>query len=284
MLKSADIVFEDDWILVVNKPAGLVVNKSDTNKEGTLQDELMEYFGKETRFNLGQGANQSRLNLVDQGIGGRAGIVHRLDRETSGLLVVAKTKAAFENLQAQFKGREVEKKYITLVHGKIKDNGSVEGKIARIGRFGKFGVVDRRHEGKPSFTKVTEGKEARTDFEVAQRYQLSKRGSTSFGDGALSKSRLNYLEHHAIFYTLLDVFPKTGRTHQIRVHLKSIGHPVVSDLIYGPGKLLKFDLLWCPRLFLHAASLSFIHPKTKKKVSFATDLPQDLKSVLAQLS
>lgn len=268
MLKSADIVFEDDWILVVNKPAGLVVNKSDTNFEGTLQDELMEYF--ETRLDLVR-----RSNLVKgQGIGDRAGIVHRLDRETSGLLVVAKTKAAFENLQAQFKGREVEKRYIVLVHGKIDTNGSVEGKIARIGKFGKFGVVDRRREGK----------EARTDFEVRANYVLSSEvisGSDPERDRSLTKSRLNYLEHHAVDYTLLDVFPKTGRTHQIRVHLKSIGHPVVSDLIYGPGKLLKLDLSWCPRLFLHAAEISFVHPKTKKKVVFAADLPEDLKSTLS---
>ena len=115
----------------------------------------------------------------------------------------------------------------------------------------------------------------------------SFRGSTPEGVGPLegmTKSRINYLEKHATFYTLLKVFPKTGRTHQIRVHLKSIGHPIVSDLIYCPRKLIKFDLLWCPRLFLHAAFLAFRHPKTKKEIAFTLDLPKDLKNAMIFLA
>ncbi|HSX18750.1 MAG TPA: RluA family pseudouridine synthase [Candidatus Saccharimonadales bacterium] len=261
MLKTADIVFEDKWILVVNKPAGLVVNKSTTILEDTLQDDLSVYFG---------------LKPKELGIGDRAGIVHRLDRETSGLLVVAKTKSVFENLQAQFKGREVQKKYITLVHGRVNgEEGQIEGRIMRIGKFGRFGIADSRSQ---------EGKEARTDYKVVQRYVLSKQGLSLLEGQSLTKSRLNYLKKQAVDYALLDVFPKTGRTHQIRVHLKSIGHPVVSDLIYGPGKLLKFDILWCPRLFLHAGSISFMHPATKKKVEFEVDLPQDLREALERLT
>ena len=291
------IIFEDSEILVLNKPAGLVVNRSQTIKEETLQDLLSEY------FNLGPSL----------GIGDRAGIVHRLDRETSGLLLVAKTQKAFENLQDQFKERKVEKEYVCLAHGQAnQDLGVIEGDVGRIGKFGKFGIVRK-------------GKESRTDFKVVENYQFKEAkfnqllyfSSDSSADGEsrslstssslsnlgvedlnsrqkgsrqssndnyfLSKSRINYLKKHATKYTLVALFPKTGRTHQIRVHIKSIGHPAVSDLIYTPKKLLKFDLLWCPRLFLHASSLRFIHPKTKKPVSFKSDLPNDLKGAILNL-
>ena len=269
MLSGAKIVFEDKRILVCDKPSGLVVNRSETIKENTLQDELSKY------FKLGS----------DLGIGDRAGIVHRLDRETSGLIVVAKTKSAFENLQAQFKERVVEKTYLALVHGNVKETfGSIEANIARVGKFGKFGVV----EGRPSFSRVSGGREARTDFELVNRYILGSDPLTVYSDkpnrgSTLSKPRLKYLNSHATQYSYLKVFPKTGRTHQIRVHLKSRGNPVVSDLIYGPSKLIKFDLLWCPRLFLHASRLSFFHPKTKKRVEFKSDLPKDLKDAMLNL-
>ncbi|MDP2632679.1 MAG: RluA family pseudouridine synthase [Candidatus Curtissbacteria bacterium] len=278
MLKKLKVVFEDNWILVVDKPAGLVVNRSETVKEATLQDELSEYFG------LAEG---------DLGLGDRAGIAHRLDRETSGLLVVAKTKQAFESLQAQFKEREVVKKYIALVHGKVGSSEGVisgtllriESKIARVGHFGKFGIVDRRSsEGRPSFTKVSEGKEAVTDYVVRGVYSFREEKFKKIIDGMRNtKARFNYLKKNAREYTQVGVYPKTGRTHQIRVHLKSIGHPVVSDLIYGPNKLINFDLLWCPRLFLHASSIEFTHPKTKKKVQFSSELPADLEKALLLL-
>src|SRR3989344_2586017 len=129
-MKLAKIIFEDEEILVVNKKAQVVVNKSQTFQEETLQDELGEYFG---------------LKDGDLGIGERAGIVHRLDRETSGLILVAKTQKTFENLQAQFKNREVEKEYTALVHGHLREQaGIIEAKIERIGKFGKFGIADRR--------------------------------------------------------------------------------------------------------------------------------------------
>lgn len=257
MQNNFKIVFEDDWILVVDKPGGLVVNRSDTNKEGTLQDELGEY-----------------LKVKGLGIGDRAGIVHRLDRETSGLLVVAKTESVFLNLQTQFKNREVSKKYVAMVHGNVVQNeGVVDTPIMRIGKFGKFGVSHLRQIGR----------EATTGFKVVSRYELPSDYFIVLGAN-LSKPRLNYLKVHAKNYTLLSVFPKTGRTHQIRVHLKSIGNPIVSDLIYSPAKLLKFDLGWCPRLFLHAAEIQFTHPKTKKIVDFKADLPKDLKDAILNLA
>lgn len=261
MLKTADVVFEDREILVLDKKAGVVVNKSATIDEFTLQDDLFGYF---------------RLGRGSLGIGERAGIVHRLDRETSGLLVVAKTEKAFENLQDQFKQRGVKKTYKALVHRFVKqDAGSIDAQIVRVGSFGKFGIAGKRQEGK----------EANTDFAVEKRLRFGdEKFEQMISKLVLAKPRINYLKEHAMEYTYLFAFPKTGRTHQIRVHLKSIGHPVVCDLIYDPRKLLKFDLVWCPRIFLHAAKLEFDHPKTKKRVEFKSELPNDLKEALACLT
>src|SRR3990167_4314163 len=126
-----NIVFENEQFLVVDKPSGLVVNKSETAREQTLQDQIAKYF---------------KLTSDNLGIGGRAGIVHRLDRETSGLLVVAKTEASFENLQSQFAARQVKKEYLVLVHGKIgKEKDLIKIAMSRVGKFGKFGVL-KKHE------------------------------------------------------------------------------------------------------------------------------------------
>lgn len=256
-----NIIFEDDEILVLDKPAGLVVNRAETINEQTLQDQLVDYFG------LGKSL----------GIGGRAGIVHRLDRETSGLMVVAKNLKSFEALQRQFKRREVQKEYMALVHGLVKQNdGVVESPIARIGSFGRFGIAKRDD---------ISAREAVTEYRLGQRLTLSGSIIRSVLDQGptLTRARRNYLMKNAMNYSLLYVYPKTGRTHQIRVHLKYLGHPVVSDKIYGPTKLLKFDLMWCPRLFLHAKAIEFTHPASGKRVFFDSDLPNDLKDVMLNL-
>ena len=256
-LNTSGIIFEDEKILVVNKPAGLVVNRSETVKEQTLQDELSAYFS---------------LKEGELGVGGRAGIVHRLDKETSGLIVVAKNEKTFLNLQGQFQERKVDKKYVALVHGNIKsEEGEINGQIGRIGKFGKFGITKN-------------GREALTFFKRKILYELPREKFEEYiYEKGFTKSRVNYLKNHAVLYSLLEVFPKSGRTHQIRVHLKSIGYPVVSDLIYCPKKLVKFDMQWCPRLFLHAKEIVFTHPSSKKPVKFETDLPKDLKDAILNL-
>lgn len=255
MSQDINIIFEDNSILVLDKPAGLVVNKSETIKEETLQDQISKY------FHLGS----------DLGIGDRAGIVHRLDRETSGLMVVAKTQESFENLQGQFKEREMAKEYVALVHGKFeKDEGLIDAPIGRVGGFGRFGIVSG-------------GRESKTAYQVESRLKIEEETfSKLLADE--NKNRKAYFTNHAREYTYVTLFPKTGRTHQIRVHLKSLGHPLVSDLIYGPSKLLKFDLLWCQRLFLHAKSLEFTHPVTGKRIFFESELPDDLKEALLNLA
>lgn len=180
---------------------------------------------------------------------GRAGIVHRLDKETSGVLLIAKDPVIFVKLQKQFANREIVKKYFALVHGKIE---SVEGEIkAPIGRLPwhrtKFGVV-------------ASGREAETSYKVISYY---------YKDGNS--------------YTLLEVIPHTGRTHQIRVHLKYLGYPLVSDRLYTGRINYRKDQEFCPRLFLHANFLRFSHPKTKKMMEIISKFPYDLQQVIDQL-
>jgi 23S rRNA pseudouridine1911/1915/1917 synthase len=176
-------------------------------------------------------------------------VVHRLDKETSGLLIVAKTPEAFKNLQKQFKERRVEKKYLALVHGKVEPK---EGEIkAPVGRLPwqrkKFGVI-------------AGGREAKTRYRVMadSKWQMAN-------------------------YSLLELKPKTGRTHQLRVHLKFWGHPIVADDKYAGRKRSRKDREWCPRLFLHACFLAFTHPTTKERVEFSLSLPQDLKKALGKV-
>jgi len=172
-----------------------------------------------------------------------------LDKETSGILLIAKTKEAFENLQAQFKNREVKKKYIALVHGEV---DPAEGKIdITVGRLpwkrDRFGVLAG---GRPSVT----------------RY----------------KSLGNYKNDKDMF-SLMELAPETGRTHQIRIHMKFLGHPIVSDEFYAGRKTSRRDRKWCPRLFLHASQIEFTHPVSGKTQKFEAKIPPDLEGALKTL-
>ncbi len=222
-----DIIYEDDSVIVVNKPAGMVVHPAAGNYSGTLVNALL-YHCKNTL----------------SGIGGieRPGIVHRLDKDTSGLLMAAKDDWTHRHLSRQLKEKTAVRKYIALVKGNIMDNS---GKIEKpIGRH----VSDR----KKMSTKTRKGRTAITEFNVIER----------FGD-----------------YTLLEARLKTGRTHQIRVHLSSIGYPVAGDRVYGRGKA---QLFIC-RQMLHAQTLGFIHPKTGKYLEFTSIIPDDMKKILDYL-
>jgi 23S rRNA pseudouridine1911/1915/1917 synthase len=208
------IRFQDKSFLVLNKPSGVVVDE-------TLQKWLRDNF----QFSIfkPEGSSSAYFNEY------RSGIVHRLDKETSGLLLIAKTKEAFLNLQRQFKERKVEKKYIALVHGKLEpEEGIVDIAIGRLPwNRERFGVLPG---GRSSETK----------------YRVKK-----YFDG----------------YTLVGLWPKTGRTHQIRVHMKYLGHPIVSDSFYAGRKTSRRDREWCPRLFLHAEEISFYIRKLGRESS-----------------
>ena len=217
------VVYEDADILVVDKPAGMVVHPAPGHQAGTLVNALLAHVP----------------DLA--GIGGeiRPGIVHRLDKDTSGLLVVAKNDSALRNLQAQFKGREVHKTYVALVEGEPKaTKGVIEAPIGR----------DPTHRKRMAVV-ARGGREARTEYTVRERFPG---------------------------YTLVEAEPVTGRTHQIRIHLAYIGHPVVGDPVYGFRK----QPLGLRRQFLHAARLAFLLPGTGQPVAFVSELPAELKGVL----
>lgn len=252
------VLFQDDDILVLDKPAGLVVDKSNTQQTNTLEDILV---------------NEYQIKLE------RGGIVHRLDKDTSGVILVAKTQAALDNLQAQFKERKTKKQYLALVHGIVEKGGIVEGAIGRnpIHRE-KFMVMD------PSTGSGQVGKEAVTEYEPVSGYQLSALSlQTIFSE--FNKIQMRKLERQDYGkFTLLNCYPKTGRTHQIRVHLKHINHPIVSDEVYGGRKIVRLDHRWCPRQFLHAKKLGFFHPKSGEWMEIEASLPEDLKEALSKLN
>ena len=229
-----DIVYEDETLAVVNKPAGLVVHPAAGTPSGTLANALAYHFQQ----------------LPERGV--RPGIVHRLDRDTSGLLVVAKTEAALENLSDQFRDRTVFKSYVALVHGRVTANsGKIDQPLAR----------DRSNRTRMAV--VRGGRNALTLYRVRH----------AFGR-----------------FTLLDVELKTGRTHQIRVHLAWLKHPVVGDETYGGGRdntiadpQLRARVRNLKRHFLHAEKLGFKHPETNEFVKFESPLPAELSGVLADI-
>ena len=232
-----EVLFEDQVFLVINKPSGWVVNYvSSAKKSPILETWLADKYTYEIAGNKEY----------------RSGIVHRLDKETSGVLVVAKTETAFKYLQKQFKVREVKKQYLALVHGKVEPgDGVISAPIGRLPwRRDRFGVI-------------AGGRKAETSYSAKDYYVR----------------RISSKEE----FTLLKVSPRTGRTHQIRVHMKRLGYPVVGDEFYAGRKVSRKDREWCPRLFLHAWKLSIKHPKSKKLMSFKSELPPDLQSVITHL-
>lgn len=231
-MSSIQVVYEDANFLVIDKPSGVVVNDSDTTKgEFTLQQFINNKFP------------ELKNNKEDSEFKNRSGIVHRIDKETSGILLVAKNRQAFENLQNQFKERIVKKTYIALVHGKInEDQGEISVPLGRLPWNRKrFGVL-------------AGGREAFTFYKVIERFEKP--------------------------FTLLELNPKTGRTHQIRVHLKYFNHPIFSDDLYAGRKTSREDRKILPRLFLHAKKIQFKDPISLKEVSFESSLPYELTNAL----
>jgi 23S rRNA pseudouridine1911/1915/1917 synthase len=224
-----DIIYEDEGLLIVNKAAGMVVHPAPGHSDDTLVNALLARYPD----------LQEDMALEDDI---RPGIVHRLDKDTSGLLIVAKNKHTQATLIEQMKRHEVVKRYLALVEGIVAlDKGSIDAPIGR----------DLRHRQQMTIT-ATEGREARTHFRVQQRFAR---------------------------HTLLLLQLETGRTHQIRVHLQAIGHPVVGDSVYGSGKIPHGIHL--QRQFLHAYQLSFKHPATGAMLEFEAPLAADLQAILA---
>ncbi len=222
-----DIVYEDEDVIVVNKPSNMVVHPAVGNYTGTLVNGLMYHTNK--------------LSSTGDNDGVRPGIVHRIDKDTSGLLMVAKNNDAHEKLAEQLRNKTTTRKYIALVHGNIiEDEGEIHAPIGR-------DVYDRK---KMAIT-LKNSKDAETHFRVIERF-----------------------EH----YTLIECSLRTGRTHQIRVHMKYIGYPIVGDPQYGPRKTIDTK-----GQALHAKTLGFIHPRTGKYMEFDSELPKEFQETLKKV-
>lgn len=237
-----NIVYEDDSLMIVNKPAGMVVHPGCGNYSGTLVNALAWHL--------------QQNNVNTDGLD-RVGLVHRIDKDTTGLVVIGKTAHAMHHLAAQFKKHTVHRRYIALVWGDMEeDEGTIHAHIGRNLRFRK--IMDAFPDG-------DHGKDAITHYKVLERF--------------------NYV-------TLVELRLETGRTHQIRVHMKLVGHPLFSDTTYGGDRIVKgtvyakykqfvencFAIL--PRQALHAKELGFVHPETGEHMSFDSELPADLAAVL----
>jgi len=239
-----NIFYEDDEILIINKPPGLVVHPASGNYSGTLINGVAYYLQEENK-------------TISEETLPRFGLVHRIDKNTSGLLVIAKTSHAVASLAKQFFNHSIKREYEALVWGDLKENkGTIVAHVGRHHRFRK--LFEAYPEG-------DHGKEAVTHYEVLER----------FG-----------------YVTLIKCILETGRTHQIRVHMKYIGHPLFNDETYGGNKILKgtifnkykqfvencFEI--CQRQALHAKTLGFIHPATKQEMLFISELPDDMSAVI----
>lgn len=267
------LIFEDQDLVVINKPPGLVVNRADSIKGDTVQAWMEAKIQSETQTPVDDWQKmvpvdfQAEFGSPEAVFQERGGIVHRLDKDTSGVLVLAKNPGSLVNLLAQFKNREVSKEYLCLVHGKFNlDHGTVALPLGRSSR-------DRRH-----FAVDLDGRSAVTEYFIEKWF--SSLDVTKIGTQIDRK----YLGVYQQGFSLVRCLPKTGRTHQIRVHLAAIQHPLVGDVIYVGRKRTKLDPVWCPRQFLHAAKITFKHPRTGQNLVFEAELSSDLTAVLSLLT
>lgn len=231
LMTNPKIIFDHNDFFVLDKPPGWIVNNSETTRGlTTIQDWIKDNIKSQISYDI-------RL---------RSGIVHRLDKDTSGCLLVSKSEKSFLYLQELFQKKTIEKKYTALVHGTLIGDGIVKTPVGRLPwNRERFGIL-------------LGGRDSETKYVSASIYKL--KNDT---------------------YTLVDYFPKTGRTHQIRIHSKYLGHPIVSDNFYAGRKTYRKDILWCPRLFLHATNISFNY--FDKKINVESVLPEDLKTALNHL-
>lgn len=248
---NISIIYEDEDLVVIDKPAGMTVNRAETTKhEMTVQDWMEGRYSikyKEVSIKYDDPEWKPELEFYSRG-----GVVHRLDKETSGILVLAKNPQTFAALQKQFKDRTVKKVYQALAHGKVSPG---EGEInVPVGRLpwnrNQFGILPG-------------GRESKTLYKVLHEYTNPKTKET---------------------LSLVELYPQSGRTHQIRVHLKYIGHPIFSDFLYAGRKTARNDRKVLPRVFLHAAKITLIHPVTEKEMTFESPLPSNLTDLLTTLN
>lgn len=238
------IVYEDDSILVINKPAGIIVNRADTVKFDTVQDWA--------ELHLSFPRRRESTEPWGDAFESRAGIAHRIDKETTGILLIGKTPEVFLHLQSQFKERTIKKTYCALVHGSVETpDGTINAPIGRLPwNRERFGIVPG-------------GKEAVTKYTVVKHLNCVDPDGT----------------HEKI--TLVELHPETGRTHQIRVHMKYINHPLLGDYLYAGRKTSRGDREWATRVMLHAWKLTCIHPVTGNSLDFEAPMPDDMLTIIS---
>lgn len=231
------ILFENDAFLAINKPPGIVVNRAESVKGETVQDWAEK-----------QVTNLQSNKVTNEDFFNRAGIVHRIDKETSGILLIAKTPRAFVELQRQFKERVIKKTYLAIVHGELKpEEGVVRAPVGRLPwNKERFGIVPG-------------GKDSVTNYTVIR-----------FGIAKQNEEKITFVELH----------PETGRTHQIRVHMKYINHPIVGDYLYAGRKTSRDDREWAPRVMLHAWKLVCLDPITASPIEIVAQIPDDMNSII----
>lgn len=267
-VSKISILWQDDHLAVLSKPAGIVANTADSVRGTTMQDWAREEWGSSKSW---------QDSALDPVFAERLGMVHRLDKDTSGVMLWAKTSEALHELLNQFQTRKVEKTYLALVHGHLPESKG----IVRA-------AIERNPQNRTKFTVSGQGRASETAFEVQREFE------------ALTPDRLrawaaaNGIENDKVFttartlyqggFSLVELHPKTGRTHQIRVHMDYLHHPLVGDERYTGRKKARLDSFWCPRQWLHAWKISFEHPISGEQMEYEAPLPEDLQRALDMVS
>lgn len=250
------ILYEDVYLLVINKPSGVVVNRAQSVRSETVQDFADVYLHLSPRLaSVKEKTAESIEKDIKEVFSDRSGVAHRIDKETSGCLLIAKTPEVLGLLLTKFRERDMKKVYLAIVHGKIEPQ---EGEIkAPVGRLPwnpeRFGIV-------------SDGKESVTRYKVIRVFERP----------SAKRKHQKALDQ----YCLVECYPETGRTHQIRVHLKYINHPIVGDYLYAGRKTARDDREWAPRVMLHAWKLVFDHPITGQGLEIVSPVPDDMMKIV----
>jgi 23S rRNA pseudouridine1911/1915/1917 synthase len=269
---TPDILFEDQDILVLNKPAGLVVNQAETAPVGTLQawcaEQPWQSVWPTDWATLVPADFESTYGTPEVIFASRQGVVHRLDKDTSGVLILAKHPGSLVALLAEFRERRVSKSYVALLHGQLKVlEETISAPISR-------GTKDRQR-----FVVDPAGRSATTQYKVEQLY-ADLNWSAVAGD----KQFVTAAKRAYQGFSLVECWPLTGRTHQIRVHFNYLHHPLVGDALYLGRKRARLDYVWAPRQCLHAKQLEIQHPRNREKITTSAPLAEDLQQVLSLLT
>jgi 23S rRNA pseudouridine1911/1915/1917 synthase len=284
-MQPIEILFEDQDLAVINKPAGVIVNRSETVSEETIQDWWQNTLPTfpvtltESDREMIPANFTEEFGSAEEIFRERGGIVHRLDKETSGVLILAKNPGSLVKLLALFRERELSKKYLCLVHGKFhipEDTVSLP--------------LSRSPENRTKFTVAGDGRTAETHYQVQHFFPgvnspavIERAHAQQAAGKEIPKPFGKRLLQVYQGFSLVACWPKTGRTHQIRVHMAHLKHPIISYETYLGKKRYNFDVVWCPRLFLHATEITFPHPRTGQNMTVSAPLPADLTQALSYL-